>query len=964
MNPRIRVLYAEDNPQDADLTRSCFAEYAPEFEIEVAATGQQCLERLREATFDLLLLDYRLPDMVGLEVLKALSQAGSPIPVVMVTGEGDEELVVKALRLGAANYIAKSSCYLESLPRRLHGVLEKHRQRQSQGALTANLPRRILYVEHLPMDIDLTQAHFAEFAPHFVLEVVQTCAAALERLAQASVYDLLLIDLRKPDQSGLDFVHEAQARGLRLPPFLIISARGGGEAMAIAAMQLGAADYITKHEGYLDQLAYRIDEAIDKDRINRLNVQLRAELDVRKKTEAKLRVADIALKTISQGVILTGPDHRVIAVNNAFLAMTGYSADEFNGQDCRFLQGPQTDPGTIAAIRQALQDDEHFSGEILNYRKDGSTFWNDLSISPVRDEQGGVTHFIGLSRDITERKQAEDELRIAAVAFASQNMMIITDPRGIIQRVNPAFTRLTGYLPEETTGQTLAMLDSGRQGPRFYEQMWRTLEKKGAWQGVLWNRRKNGQIYADLLTITAVIKPDQRVAHYVSIISDVSEDKEALAEIHRLAYYDPLTRLPNRRLLQDRLAQALVTSARNGLYGAIFFIDLDNFKKLNDTRGHHTGDLLLVKLAQRLRETVRESDTVARQGGDEFVVVVEELGANADSAVFLVKQLGDKIRKSIDQPFDLNGVEYHCQLSIGVDLFDKQDTVESLLKRADLALYQAKSEGRNTLRFFDPAMAAAMEKRSALEAELQQALASGQLRLYYQPQFDASRHVIGAEALLRWQHPIHGLVPPLDFIPLAEDTGLILPIGQWVLETACALLKTLAGDTKSCELTISVNVSARQFRQADFVAQVQKVLESSGVDPTRLKIELTESLALENVQDTIDKMFAIRQLGVGFSMDDFGTGYSCLAYLAQLPLDQLKIDQSFVRNLPQGKSDAIIARTVITMGRGLDMSVIAEGVETEAQHEFLRVHGCHAYQGYLFSRPLPPDKFQAFLRKA
>lgn len=963
MNPRIRLLYADDNAQDADLTRSWFAEYAPEFEIEVAATGQQCLERLREAAFDLLLLDYRLPDMLGLEVLRALNEAGSSMPVVMITGEGDEELVLKALRLGAASYSAKSSRYLEPLPGLLHGVLEEHRRRQSQGLPAATLPRRILYVEHLETDIDLTLAHFAKFAPHFVLDVVQTCAAALERLAQASVYDVLLVDLRMSDLSGLDFVHEAKARGLRLPPFLITSARGG-EAMAIAAMHLGAADYITKHEGYLAQLVYRIDEAIAKDRINRLNVQLLAELDLRKKNEARLRVADIALKTISQGVSLTGPDHRVIAVNHAFLEMTGYSTDEFIGQDCRFLQGPLTDRGTIAAIRRALHGDAHFSGEILNYRKEGGTFWNELSISPVRDEQGSLTHFIGLSRDITNRKRAEDELRIAAVAFAAQNMMIITDPHGIIQRVNPAFTQLTGYLPEETTGQTLAMLDSGRQGALFYEQMWRTLQEKGSWQGVFWNRRKNGQIYADLLTITAVINPNQQISNYVSILSDVSEDKEALAEIHRLAYYDPLTRLPNRRQLQDRLAQALTASARSALYGAIFFIDLDNFKKLNDTRGHDAGDLLLVEVAQRLRETVRESDTVARQGGDEFVIVLENLGSNADSAVLRVKQLGDKIRESIEQPFDLNGIEHHCRLSIGVDLFDKRDTVEGLLKRADLALYQAKSEGRNAMRFFDQGMAAALEKRSAMEAELRQALASRQLRLYYQPQFDASRRVIGAEALLRWQHPVHGLVSPLDFIPLAEDTGLILPIGQWVLETACALLKTLAGDTQSRELKIAVNVSARQFRQADFVAQVQNVLQSSGVDPTRLKIEMTESLALENVQDTIDKMSAIRQLGVGFSLDDFGTGYSCLAYLAQLPLDQLKIDQSFVRNLPQGRNDAIIARTVITMGRGLDMSVIAEGVETEAQHEFLSAHGCDAYQGYLFSRPLPPDEFQAFLRTA
>ena len=565
--------------------------------------------------------------------------------------------------------------------------------------------------------------------------------------------------------------------------------------------------------------------------------------------------------------------------------------------------------------------------------------------------------------DISERRLAEDELRIAATAFAAQNGMAITDPQGVIVRVNPAFTRLTGYSAHEAIGRTPGqVLNSGRHDKFFFQKMWDALKNEGHWQGEIWNRRKDGQIYVEMLTITAIVTPDGTLTHYVASFTDITENKEAEAEIHRLAYFDALTRLPNRRLLQDRLGQALAATARSGLYGAIFFIDLDNFKALNDTRGHDAGDLLLVEVAQRLRAAVREADTVSRQGGDEFVVLMENLGTDLNEAAALARQLGDKLREAIDRPFDLRGYEYHCKLSIGVGLFSAQNTVEDLFKHADLALYQAKNSGRNQLRFFDPAMQAAMDLRSALEADLHPAVALGQLRLYYQPQVDSARRVIGVEALLRWQHPQRGLVPPDNFIPLAEESGLIVPIGLWVLETACAQLKTWADDAPTAGLQIAVNVSARQFRQIDFVAQVQGVLAASGANPARLKLELTESLVLDNVNDSIAKMQEIKRLGVVFSMDDFGTGYSSLSYLAKLPLDQLKIDRSFVRNLPGARNDETIARAIITLGRGLGMHVIAEGIETEAQHAFLAAQGCQAYQGYLFSRPLPIAALTVFLQ--
>jgi len=564
--------------------------------------------------------------------------------------------------------------------------------------------------------------------------------------------------------------------------------------------------------------------------------------------------------------------------------------------------------------------------------------------------------------DITERKLVEEELRISAVAFSCQNGMMITDSKSVIQRVNPAFVRLTGYSAEDSIGKTPAMLRSGRQEPLFYQQMWATLKETGNWQGEIWNKRKNGQIYPEMLTITAIYSPEQILTHFVGSFSDITENKEAEANIHRLAYYDPLTRLPNRRLLQDRLAQAIATTARGQSFGALFFIDLDHFKALNDTRGHDVGDLLLVDFSQRLREVLREKDTVARQGGDEFVVLMEDLGKTADGAAILAAQLGDKLRAALTAPFNLNGYEYHCKISVGVGLFHGQDTVEELFKHADLALYQAKISGRDKLRFFDPTMQNALEQRFTLEASLHKAVAQKQLRLYYQPQLDVTRRVVGVEALVRWQHPQRGLVPPDDFIPLAEDTGLILPIGRWVLETACDQIKTWQNDTLTSTLQIAVNVSARQFHQPDFVAQVQSILAISGANPACLKLELTESMLLEDMNDTIAKMQAIKQLGVLFSMDDFGTGYSSLCYLAQLPLDQLKIDKSFVRNLPGIAKDEAIARAIITMGLGLNLNVIAEGVETERQREFLAAHGCHEYQGYLFSRPLPLVELEVFLK--
>ncbi len=446
---------------------------------------------------------------------------------------------------------------------------------------------------------------------------------------------------------------------------------------------------------------------------------------------------------------------------------------------------------------------------------------------------------------------------------------------------------------------------------------------------------------------------------------EVAERKMADDEIRNLAYHDALTRLPNRRLLFDRLQHAIAASSRSGRYCALLFIDLDNFKTLNDTLGHDAGDLLLQEVSRRLATCLREGDTAARLGGDEFVVLLENLSENAQEAATQAETTGEKIHGALNQTYQLANHEYNGTPSIGVTLFtDHQDTVDELLKRADLAMYHAKSAGRNALRFFDPQMQAVITTRATLEAGLREALLKQQFLLYYQAQVDSQGHVTGAEALLRWQHPQGELVSPMEFIPLAEDTGLILLVGRWVLETACAQLALWAACPELAHLMVAVNVSAREFHHKDFVDQVKSVLVTSGARPQRLKLELTESLLLHDVEDTIVKMTALRAEGVSFSLDDFGTGYSSLSYLKRLPLDQVKIDRSFVRDVLTDAYDSAIARSVIDLGRNLGLGVIAEGVESGAQRDFVAANGCQNYQGYLFSRPLPLHEFEKFVRRA
>jgi diguanylate cyclase (GGDEF)-like protein/PAS domain S-box-containing protein len=672
------------------------------------------------------------------------------------------------------------------------------------------------------------------------------------------------------------------------------------------------------------------------------------------------------LDGVDSGVIAISGQGIVESFNLSAERIFGYTAAEMLGRNIRMLLPEPFRSEYDGDIESHLRTGRHKAvgsrREVMGQRKDGSLLHLAVAIDETRLNDRKV--FIVSVGDISARKEEETELRIAAAAFESLEGMLVTDARGVILRVNKAFTDSTGYTAEEAIGRTPRMLKSNRHDAAFYREMWQTLLATGSWEGEIWDRRKSGEVFPKWLSISAVKDANGLVTHYVGTHQDITERKLSEQRIAELAYYDQLTGLPNRTLLLDRLKQAITASARSDSHGALLFIDLDNFKTLNDTLGHDQGDLLLKLVAQRLTHCVRAGDTVARLGGDEFVAVLADMAAGGQEAATRAEFVGEKILDALNRSYPLDAVAYHCTPSIGVTLFKGSRTsLDDLLKQADLAMYKAKDAGRNALRFFDPDMETAVMERAALERDLRQAVREGHFLLHYQAQVLGADRITGAEVLARWQHPLRGMVSPTEFIPLAEETGLILPLGHWVLETACRQLAVWGARPEMNHLSIAVNVSAQQFRNPGFVGTVLTILQQTGANPHRLKLELTESMLVANVEDIIQKMNALKARGVGFSLDDFGTGYSSLSYLKRLPLDQLKIDQSFVRDILVDANDAAIARTIVALAASLGLGVIAEGVETEAQRDFLAASGCSAYQGNFFSQPLPVEGFEKFARR-
>ena len=674
----------------------------------------------------------------------------------------------------------------------------------------------------------------------------------------------------------------------------------------------------------------------------------------------------IELSPIGVGI---SSDGVTVNANQIYLKMFGYeSLSEISGDSLLNQIAPQSrDAITERIRRRAVGLPVEATYETMGLRRDGTEFPVLVSAKRVETPEGPrtLTFFI----DLSQQKRNEQALQASnamlhAVIENAPVRVFWKDLESRYLGCNTAFARDAGLNhPRELLGR-----DDFQMGWRDQAALYRADDLETMAGNTPKLAFEEPQTTPDgkqiwLRTSKVPLHDAQgSVIGVLGIYDDITAQKQIEAQIHQLAFFDPLTRLPNRRLLQDRLQQAFAVSARNAQHGAVLFLDLDNFKTLNDSKGHDIGDLLLIEVSKRLNDCVRDGDTVARLGGDEFVIVLESLSGQVDEAVTQADLVAEKIRVALGLPYLLDSHAFHTTPSIGVVLFlGHENTLDAILKHADTAMYQAKAAGRNTIRFYDPAMQVAVEARIALADELRLALDKQQFELYYQIQVDGLRRSLGAEVLLRWRHPERGMVSPAQFIPLAEEMGLIVPVGLWVLRTACLQIKAWQAHALTRNLTLAVNVSAKQFRQVDFVASVQRTLLETGIRPALLKLELTESIVLENVEDTISKMRELKLLGVSFSMDDFGTGYSSLQYLKRLPLDQIKIDQSFVRDIASDPNDAAIVQTIIVMSEMLGLKVIAEGVETETQREFLELRGCPAFQGYLFGRPMPIAEFEVCL---
>lgn len=689
----------------------------------------------------------------------------------------------------------------------------------------------------------------------------------------------------------------------------------------------------------------------------------------RKKSNQELLLSEEKLRTMFDmsplGMARNSMDGKFIEANGAFLSIVGHSLDELNQLsywDLTPESYAEQESRQLESLRTKFKYGP-YEKEYIN--KNGQHVPVRLNGVQITGSDG-EKYIWSIAENITEQRQnaksfGDVNKRLEAVLQAVPDLMFELDIKGRYLNVwgvrgdllmAPA-NQLIGHtveeiLPAAAAGDVLAALAKAElEGHSFGQQIMLPMLQREHWFE---------------LSVAKLTVDSETGSTFIVLSRDITERKNAEKQIHQLAFFDPLTQLPNRRLLIDRLQQAFSVSARNGQHGAIMFIDLDNFKTLNDSRGHEFGDILLIEAGKRLSACVRDGDTVARLGGDEFVIVLEMLSANQEDAAGQAELVAEKIKVALNNPYQLKDYFHHSTSSIGIVVFrGHQESLDNVLKYADTAMYQAKAAGRNAIRFFDPNMQAALEARAELESELRLALSERQFSLYYQLQVDSQRRPVGVEALIRWTHPIRGLVSPLQFIPLAEESGLIIPIGLWVLQSACAQLRLWQQNPRTSTLTLAVNVSAKQFQQIDFVNQVRQALSESGVNPSLLKLELTESTLLEKVEEAISKMQEIIALGVRFSIDDFGTGYSSLQYLKRLPLYQIKIDRAFVRDIASDPNDAAIVKAIIAMTEALGLSAIAEGVETEEQFSFLDKHGCHAHQGYLFSKPLPLAELEKVL---
>lgn len=805
----------------------------------------------------------------------------------------------------------------------------------------------VLVVEDNPGDSRLVEVYLLEDpANSFKVAKSATLAGGLQILDSQHI-DVVLLDLSLPDSFGLDTLARLRAAKPLVP--VVVLTGNSDDVLALEALRQGAQDYLVKGRGDGDLVRRAARYAIERSRVDQ----------ALRDSEARFRAV---FQNAGVGVVLADNLGNFVECNPAFCTMVAYSQDELRSLNLQDITHPD-DKGEADRIRfeisNGTRDIFHFTKRYI--AKDQRVVWVRLMVKAVHEDNSSDIRFIvAVVEDITERKRLEDHMRLAATVFESTGeALFVTDANQHIILVNPAFTEITGYQPADVVGKTPKVLSSGRHGQEFYEHMWLSVAETGRWQGEIWDRRSSGEMFASWVNISAVRDGNGMVSNYVAVFSDITSRKQIEERLSYQANHDPLTRLPNRTLFNERLSRALARAHRNQTMVALLFIDLDKFKHVNDTMGHLAGDQLLQIVAERLSNCIRQGDTVARLSGDEFTIVLEDIADPRDAAL-----VAHKVLHLLSDAFELSGGEAHISASIGVALYpvDSGDS-QGLIKLADAAMYNSKNSGRNGCQFHSESVNAEAFERLALENALREGIEREELMLVYQPVFDMkSGRVTDVEALLRWRHPDVGLVIPGQFLPMADETGLIVPIGRWVMKQACTDVAWLR-QAVAPGLRLHINVSARQLRQLDLVESLASVLEECALPPSALVIEIPESGALDKGQDPVALFSQLNAMGIGLSIDEFGSGYSSFSFLRRLPVDELKIAQSFVRNSSASTDDAEIVSAVVAVARGLHRAVVAPGVETEEQLAFLSSFGCDRVQGFLLAKPMPVVELHDFLAR-
>jgi diguanylate cyclase (GGDEF)-like protein/PAS domain S-box-containing protein len=926
----LRVLYAEDNGFDADLTRRHLAQHAPHIRMDIVHRGEEVLTRLAATgsgatAYDVLMLDYSLPGVDALEIVKELHDVrGMDLPVVLVTGQGSEDVASGAMRLGVSDYLIKHPGYLIQLPSVLENAFNRSETLRDQARLQDSEARfRAIYNGVNDAILLLEPAS---------LEILDANARTQdlfgwppEEMAGAPATVLF-----PPGTAGTEFADRAG------------TALSGEPQLWEGPVQTrsGQSFWVELHV-----------KSLELQGATRILVVIR-DVDARKRAEEALarseRLYRALFESTGTALLLVEKDMTISLVNSQTKLLAGLpaSAAPDDRLISRFIAPEDRDRLMDDHYRrragdQAVPSQFEFRFQVPNGRKR----WGLASVALIPETGQSIVSVI----DITDRKNAEERLRQSAAVFESTlEGVMITDAKGRITAINRAFTSITGYREEEVLGRDPHLLASGKHNTDFYRLMWRSIRDTGGWQGEIWNRRRNGETYPQWLSISAVRDENKTLTNYVGVFSDVSHIKESQQKLEHLSHYDPLTDLPNRRLLLSRLEHSLEQARRHSDRMALLFLDLDRFKDINDSLGHPAGDELLKQIAARMRSRLRDEDTLARLGGDEFVLLLEHLVRPESGA-----SVAQTILEVVSTPFVLASREIYVTASIGISLYpDDARDVTGLMRNADTALYQAKAHGRNTYRFYTEALTRAAYDRLSLEGRLRRALEREEFEVFYQPQIAIrGGAMVGVEALVRWRCPDEGLIAPERFISLAEETGLILPLGDWVLRTACQQLRAWLYRGWG-PVRLAVNLSARQFEQGDLAQRVKSILDETDVPPNAMELELTESVLMSQAERAVRTVRGLKDLGVRLAVDDFGTGYSSLAYLKRFTVDILKIDRSFVRDIPEDRNDAAIVATIIAMAKTLGIGVVGEGVETQHQLDYLRQQGCDLYQGYLVCPPV------------